>query len=408
MIKEIMSAHLRNDYQRQNFDSFLKKVGFGYKRPTIHIAGTNGKGSTAKYIASIYKSAGYKVGLFCSPYLNEINEMISINDQIISDDEFVSIYEEYAKIIKKYNLSEFEVETFICFVYFERNNVDIAVVECGMGGELDATNIYDSILCIITSVSLEHTNFLGRSVSEITQQKCGIFRPMVPVLIGDLAEESKTVVVSECRLNKCELFVVEKPNNVSNTWDGSIFSYLSYKNIKIKSPANYSVFDACLAIKACLILASQFPIKDEHIYNGLSNVTMPCRFDVISKKPLIIIDGGHNPEAVENLVKSLQNLDNFAQIHTIIACFKDKNIENILNTIAVESSSLTLTTFDHPRARKEEDYFLYLNDYKFEENHIDLINKIIAENPEDIILITGSLAFAALVEREFKDGILKK
>ena len=134
------------DYQRENFDNFLSKIKFSYNVPSIHITGTNGKGSTATYIASMYAANGYKVGLFTSPFFNEPNEMISINGKNISDDDFMAIYSQYKKEIEKFDLSAFEIQAFVAFCYFQNNKCDIAVIECGMGGLIDATNVFTPIL----------------------------------------------------------------------------------------------------------------------------------------------------------------------------------------------------------------------------------------------------------------------
>ena len=166
----------RDDYQRENFDGFLLKVGFKYNVPSIHIAGSNGKGTTANYLANIYRAHGLKVGLFTSPYLNNVNEMININGVDITDDEFVSAIKDNEKLFNKYSLSPFEIQTFIALSYFEKKQCDLAIIECGMGGEIDATNIFNPIASIITSISLEHTAFLGRSLCEIAYQKAGIIK----------------------------------------------------------------------------------------------------------------------------------------------------------------------------------------------------------------------------------------
>ena len=142
------------DYQRANFDSFLESISFSFNVPSIHITGTNGKGSTATYIACVYTANSYKTGLFRSPFLFEPNEMISIDGKYISDDDFFNIYNKYKKQIERYNLSAFEIQTFVALTYFTENKCDVAVIECGLGGLIDATNIFKPILSIITTVSL--------------------------------------------------------------------------------------------------------------------------------------------------------------------------------------------------------------------------------------------------------------
>lgn len=398
-LSNVIETRSGSDYQRDNFDDFLRKIKFSFNLPAIHIAGTNGKGSTAAYIASIYQKAGYKVGLFSSPSLYEINESIKINDVQISDDDLKDIVLERKKEISKYELSSFEVLTFVAFEYFKNNNCDICVIECGMGGETDATNIFVPVLSIITSVSLEHTTFLGKSISEIALQKAGIIKEEIPVLLGNIPEEAVDVIANVSKENNSKIYSVSESHQPTLTNEGYTFSYLTFTDITIKSHAYYSVADACIAIDAIEILRNQFSVSDEDIKAGLANVVMPCRYETLKGDSLTIIDGGHNPEAFENLAKSLQKANYSQQIHVLLACFKDKNLIQMLSVIGAVADSITLTTFDHPRAREESDYFLYVNDYKFYQDPVEAYRALKEEFPEDIILITGSLAFAAYMKK---------
>ena len=393
------------DYQRENFDNFLSQINFHYDIPSIHITGTNGKGSTANYIASMYIANGYKVGLFTSPFFDEPNEMISINDEKISDDDFMAIYDEHKKEIEKYDLSAFEIQTLVALTYFQNNKCDIAVIECGMGGLIDATNVFTPILSIITSVSLEHTDYLGYSISEIAFQKAGIIKDEVPVLLGDLPEEAITVILKKAKECKSKMFYLGHYVNKEYLPDGFSFDYGEIKGLKIKSIADYSVNDACLALEAIYTLKDMFIYDEEKIKQGLASISIPCRLEIVNKQPRVIVDGAHNPEAIDALCKNtIHNVTDGKPIHVVFACFRDKNLGNMLSSLGAITDDLTMTTFDHPRARKEEEYFLFLGDYKFEEDAKALIRNKMNEFPEDVILVTGSLAFAALVRRWFRMG----
>ena len=402
-IRELVDVRDGTDYQRDNFDTFLKKNKFSFDLPAIHIAGTNGKGSTANYIASIYKQAGYKVGLFTSPELYEINEMISVNGEKISDEQIEEIILDKKKEINKNNLSIFEILTYVALTHFINQKCDISIIECGMGGETDATNIFIPILSIITSVSLEHTSFLGKSISEIALNKAGIIKDDVPVLIGDLPEDAISVISEESKDRGSKIFAVSEPHQPKRDDEGYIFSYGTHYDLRIQSRALYSVGDACLAIDAVEILKGEFPVSEENIHNGLSSVSMECRMDILKNDPLTIIDGAHNPEAFEKLSKSLQKGGFNSNIHVLLASFKDKNIIQMLSIIGSIADSITLTTFDHPRARKEEDYFLFTSDYEFIDNPIDAYHKLKELYSEDIILVTGSLAFAAYMKKRLSN-----
>lgn len=393
------SLNQRDDYQRDNFEKFLKKVSFSYNIPSIHIAGSNGKGSTATYLAHIYQEAGYKVGLYTSPFFYEMNEMIEINGEKIKDEEVIKYIDEYKKEIEKYHLSSFELETFIALTYFKDKKIDIAIIECGMGGMVDATNIFTPVLSIITSVSLEHTMFLGSSIYEVATQKAGIIKEDIPCLIGELLEEAENSISNYARDMNSKLTRVGETFNIQYVDDGVTFNYQNLKDIYLPSFALFACYDASIAIEATSILQDKFPVSEDNIRNGLKKSKMMNRMEIIKEKPLIIIDGGHNPEAIEKLEQAISRKYGDKNIHIVFACFKDKNIASILPSLSLLTSDITLTTFDHVRARKEEDYFLFGEDYKFNPNYLEVINNLISTYPDDLILVTGSLAFAGVVRR---------
>lgn len=402
---ELFLKYQRSDYQRDNFDKFLKKVSFHFAVPAIHIAGTNGKGSTASFLSHIYQKQGYKVGLFTSPYFDHVNEMIKIGDNSIPDEDIKNYIDKYDAFFSKYNLSSFEVQTFIALTYFQDQKVDLAVIECGMGGEEDATNIFTPILSIITSVSLEHTEYLGTTVSEIAFNKAGIIKSKVPVLVGKLDEEALIVISDVAKRNSSILYQVDDfhfEKLINNA--GYQFSYTPYKYLYINFPSLYSIQDACLAIEAVKILGDRFPIGYEHLLDGLKENKWPARMEIVQHKPLVIIDGAHNPEGIQKLVESMEKLCNNSIIHVVFACFKDKNIENMLSSLNFISNDIVLTSFPHHRARTEENYFLYLQDYKYIDDYHLAIKEMINNYPDDVILITGSLAFAALARKMFIEG----
>ena len=392
----------KDDYQREDFDDFLKKVNFKYSVPSIHIAGSNGKGSTANYLANIYRAHGLKVGLFTSPALDKVNEMININGENISDEDFISAIKENEKMFTKFGLSPFEIQTFIALNYFQKQCCDLAIIECGMGGEIDATNIFNPILSIITSISLEHTAFLGRSLCEIAYQKAGIIKDEIPVVTGILAEEAINTIVEVTRDKNCTLRTSVEPANVVYVNGGLKFSYMTYKDLRINSAANYSLKDACIAIEAVTALSNVYQISEEELRQGLEATYMPARMEVMKNSPLVIVDGSHNPEGVQNMVISLQNVTQNRDIHVLFACFKDKNIERMISYLGEYAKDITLTTFPNRRSRTMEDYFLYLEDYPFKDDPLAALQELEAQYPDDAILVTGSLAFAAYMKQFIK------
>ncbi len=403
-LSEIIDTRSGYDYQRENFDSFLRKVGFSYSIPSIHITGTNGKGSTAHYIASIYEKAGLKVGLFESPHFYEINELISINGKNISDEDIKKYVNEELKFIKKFNLSPFEIETFVAFKYFQDQKCDVAVIECGMGGALDATNIFTPICSVITSISLEHTSFLGRSISEIAQHKVGIVKPYTPLVIGDFDEEATNVITRACRDIDAPIHSISIPNKVVLSDDGYSFEYQTLTDLHIQSSARYSVIDACYAIETINVLKDMFVVSIDSIKDGLNAVNMPGRLEIVSKSPFVIVDGAHNPEAMKRLVETINGLNSDKPIYTLFACFKDKNFASMLSIIGEISEEVVLTTFDNPRARTYEDYFLFAEDYKFEDDPLLAFKNLVNEHSDALLIVTGSLAFAGVMRKLIKEG----
>ena len=408
MDKHYFDSFRIGDYQRENFDSFLDKIHFSYNVPSIHISGSNGKGSTAHYIAAGFIENGYKTGLFHSPFLFDINEMITINGKPISDDDFMRLLNAHKKEIDKYDLSAFETQVYVALAYFEEQHCDIAVIECGMGGLIDATNIFKPVLSIITSVSLEHTDYLGHTLSEIAYQKAGIIKEKVPVLVGDLQEDALTVVVNTAKENKSEVHYLGHYVNAEYSDKGYSFEYSRYGQVKIQSLMKYSINDCVMALEALTILNDTFKTDPSLVVKGIEKVFMPCRGELYSKEPMIILDGAHNPEAMKNLCeRSIYSITKEKPIHVVFCCFRDKNLGGMLSSLGEITDDLTLTTFDNPRARSVDEYFLFLGDYPFKENAKELIQEKINNFPNDAILVTGSLAFAAYVRDLLEKGEIK-
>lgn len=384
-------------YERDNFDAFLKKIKFNYKVPSIHVTGTNGKGSVVKFLNNIYVDNNYKVATFTSPYFINPLDSISINDKEVSLDKYLAIFNEYVSYFDKYNLSSFEIQSFIALTMFNNEDVDIAIIEVGMGGDIDATNCFEPILSIITRVALEHTSYLGRTISEIAESKAGIIKYKTPVLIGKLVDAAKEVVIDIAKYNKSPIYLLDDYYN--DKYDKDItFTYRPYSDLKLSTKARYQIENATIAIEASNILNNIFPVKEEGIKKALYRFNNDCRFEYIDKN--IIVDGAHNPDAINALMDSLVK-DNIS-FHCLFASFKDKNIDSMLSRINMDAKSITLTTFDHKRARNEDDYLLYLGDYPFKEDYLNALNELKETYKEDIILVTGSLAFAFLVKDTYK------
>ena len=408
-VLDYLQSKNKGNYDRDNYDSFLKKRKFSFSIPSIHITGTNGKGSTATYLAAIYKQAGYKTGLYHSPYSRHPKEMIQINGEEISEEVFNKMVLDNQKDFDKAELSEFEIETYIALSFFQEQKCDIAIIECGMGGEIDATNVFDPILSIITSISLEHTAYLGKSVTEIAESKGGIIKLNVPVLIGNTIKgDALDVLTSIAKDNKTKISTLNEYAFEKLVDDGYTFFYGGYYDLKIPTRATYSIKDACFALEAVSMVKDQFPVSEEAIREALASTKLKGRMEYKMNNPLVIVDGAHNPEAIQTLISDMDKIQENKPIHAVFAAFRDKNVSNMLSDLSVLAQEITLTTFDHPRARREDEYFLYLDEFKFDEDHKQLIQNLIDTYPEDIILVTGSLAFAFLVSEEFDENVYLK
>lgn len=407
--EEIMAYLQQRDltmtrYEREDWDRFVKKIALKIDFPFIHITGSNGKGSTANYLFQIYRAQGYHVALFSKPYYAKVNEMMAVDDKLISDGDFTRIFNLHAKDILDGNLSSFEIETYVAFAYFNERKPDLAIIECGMGGATDSTNLEGSLplLSIITTVSLEHTAFLGRTVSEIALNKAGIVKDKAPVLVGKLEESAENVIRDVAKKKQSDFFLVDDFHNDSYQSPYYRFDYRPYKSLQVLTPAKFQLSNASLAIEATAILQPRFPVNELSIRSGLNTSPLFCRME---RHHNIILDGAHNPEATDALMDSLVPFAAGKPIHVVFACYKDKNIAVELPRLGRDAQDIVLTTFPSPRARNEEDYFLYIGDYPFNGDYRLAIADFMAKYPEDIILITGSLAFAAVARSYIVDEL---
>ncbi|MCQ2741878.1 MAG: hypothetical protein MJ239_01080 [Bacilli bacterium] len=401
--KEYFENHFTQRYERHGFDKFVKDVRLSLNVPCIHVTGTNGKGAFVKFLSDIYRHNGKKVGTFTSPYFYDFNEMIKIDGEEISDDDMERIFLSEKKKITKYELSPFEAQVYIAYRYFNEKKPDLVIIECGMGGAMDATNIrgLEPLLSVITSVSLEHTELLGRSVSEIALSKGGIVKEYRPLLVGKLDENAKTTLEDLCRSLESPFHEVEGYYFEKSDSAGWSFDYRPYKSLYVPCLAKYQVSNACLAVEATKILSQTFPVSEEDVREGLSEETPILHLESIGN---IILDGAHNPEAISALVQDMPTWSEGKPVHVLFASFRDKNIAIEFPVLAKDTASITLTTFDHPRAREQMDYFLYEEDFHYEEDFKKALNDLMTQYPEDIILVCGSLAFASIVRRYLKEG----
>ena len=345
-----------------------ERLGHPEKRlKFIHVAGTNGKGSTSAMLDSILREAGYKVGLYTSPYIRFFNERMRINGESIADGELASLTE-YIKPIAdgmEDSPTEFELITALAFEYFARNNCDIVVLEAGMGGRLDSTNIIDtSVLSIITGIALDHTAFLGDTVEKIAAEKAGIIKHGIPVLYGGDDESASSIIYKRALDMGSEYSRVDykKLNVKSFELSGSSFDFSEHKDLKIRLLGSYQPRNAAIAISAIDILRrSGFEISEENLKNGLAKAKWQGRFEILSKEPLIIFDGAHNPQGIAAAVESIKLYFKEQKACIVTGVLRDKDYTHIAKMLSTVATRAFTFTPDSPRALNAEEYASTLN-----------------------------------------------
>ena len=348
----------------------------------IHVAGTNGKGSFSSMLDCVLREAGYKVGLFTSPYILEFNERIKLDGKNIPDSDLARIVSKVKLVADKMEEkpTEFELITAIGLEYFREQGCDYVVLECGLGGRLDSTNIIKTpVLSVITGIALDHTAFLGDTVEKIAFEKAGIIKENVPVLFcGE--SESATDVISKVAAERGAEFIrpFGEPHVQEATLDGTTFDYLGYDNVKIHLLGAYQVKNARNVISAIQILKRQgLKICDSDVISGLAKAKWPARFEIISRDPLVIFDGGHNPEGVEAAVESVKKYFGDEKLSIITGVMSDKDYNYIASKISEVGIKIYCLTPDNPRALKAEEYAKVFEDLGVEATSFDTVEQAV-------------------------------
>ena len=307
----------------------------------IHIAGTNGKGSIAEILTVIYKEAGYNIGTFTSPGVMDLKERIRINDRMISSQELAELVKKIKPHINKVareleHPTFFEIITAIAFCYFSNKNLDLVVLETGMGGRLDATNVVDSMISVITNVGLDHTEYLGDTIEEIAKEKAGIIKPKQKVITAAQKAVVLETLEEKAAKEKAELINI----NQKYFWEKTDFNHknqsfnlkgpdCTLNNLKISLLGRYQILNTVTALAVIEELNKMFYVSEKDIRKALIHITWPGRLEVVKEKPLIILDGSHNLEGIKNLNKEL-NRFKYSKLIILISIFSDKNIKNMI------------------------------------------------------------------------------
>ncbi|HZJ89793.1 MAG TPA: Mur ligase family protein [Bacilli bacterium] len=386
------------NYARKNYDLFLSEIEPIKFKKSIHIAGTNGKGSTAMFLFEMFRAAGYKTALYISPHFKVHNELARVNDQYIPDSFIKEVIVKHLTAIEKYQLSFFEVMTFVSFKYFESEDVDVAIIEAGLGGLIDATNIFTPTISVITNIHKDHIVEIGPDISDIARHKAGIIKPGVPVVIGVRNEELIKIIERVAGEKKSPIITKTKAvGQIFKDVDSMTFVWQE-KTYELNSGAVYETSNAAMALETIMYLTANniIPIGNKEIKKGLKNAKMPARYTIVSKKPLVIVDGAHNMHGIRALIASVKALGH-KQIKVVYAAFYEKEILRILDFFKTEELDVTLTTFEHERASKS----FPIAKFPFEQDYKEAIAKAIKENEKSVVVICGSLYFASLVLEDY-------
>jgi dihydrofolate synthase/folylpolyglutamate synthase len=398
--------------------ALLEKVDHPEKKvPTIHIAGTNGKGSTVTYLRCLLEELGLTVGTFTSPYIEAFNERIAINGNGISDDQLIYYVEKYQSLVEELDqqpavtgITEFETLTVMALDYFYEQKVDVAIVEVGLGGLLDSTNVVEPILTAITTIGKDHTEILGETLAEIAYQKAGIIKETVPVVTGNIGTEAMAVIEKIAETKHSKMYQYDKDYQVhylhpDQQW-GEVFDFYGApgKLPKLKVPllGRHQTENAAVAIQLFYLYCMQkhLPFQERDVYHGLSQAQWPARMERVNEEPLIVLDGAHNDHAMRRLAENLKKEFPDKQIHILFSSLASKNIREMISYLrTVPNAHLYLTSFDYPRAVDLTKLEGFANDQTeivslWQFGLGEILEKM---SSDDLLLVTGSLYFVSQV-----------
>ena len=392
------------------------------KLKIIHVAGTNGKGSTTAMITSMLKGCGYKVGMYTSPFLEEFEERIQINGENIPKEKLAQLITKikYAvdKVIEEgYNHpTEFEIITVLMFLYFATEEVDFAVVEVGLGGRLDSTNVITPILSVITSISFDHTNLLGNTLEEIAAEKAGIIKSCIPTVIYPQEEMAERVISSKCQELDSKLYKINKEDAklINIIKEDKIYQQVKVKlddeyDVKLPLLGEHQILNLAVALKALEVIKDKAPkLNRESIVKSLATVRWNGRLEIMSNSPYVVIDGAHNIQGITQLDKNIKKYFEYKDMYLILGILADKDVEDMVKVITPKAKKVFTVTPNSMRAETAEELLEEVkkynesceayNDYKNAfEDALKLCKK------DDLLLISGSLYMIGEMR-----GIIKK
>ena len=405
-------------FNLERMNSFMMRLDnpqFNY--PVIHVAGTKGKGSTCALISNALLMAKYKVGFYSSPHLSDYTERIRINNKYISRREFTRIIEIMKPVIESIpEISTFEITTAIAFLYFSFQKIDIAVVEVGLGGRLDATNIVFPLISVITSISKDHTKILGKTLEKIATEKAGIIKKNTPVIIAPQNKKVLDLLIQNAKEKKSHFIDVSKQYKyeiISFSLEKQIFWISNdQKKLRIELPllGLHQIENAMTSIAALdQINELGWHISDKNIQAGFSKVKWPGRFEVISRRPMVIVDSAHNVDSVRKLLRTINTYLINKKIILIFGASEDKDIQGMLKILKPRMGKIILTNSEHPRAIPVEKLLHIIDDKSTNiegSPSIKVAIKLALKYYDDdsVIIGAGSIFLASAIRDIWKKG----
>lgn len=346
----IIEQRKNRGYGLDHFKQYMASLGNPQNRlRSIHIAGTNGKGSTTNDIRSILQAAGYKVGSFTSPFMITHLDRIRINNQDIREEAFLGITNRYYDSWMEWDLSMFEIDMCIAVFYYLEEQVDFCVFETGLGGRKDATNILQPLVSVITNIGMDHMEFLGDTLEKIAKEKAGIVKEGIDLITAEDKECCLQVFQKHTASAHAQCIKIGEISNIQETADGLSFDYGNVKDVALFGKARYQCRNAALAIEVCLYLQRQGHIRltEVQLRTGLHQAVWIGRFETISKEPLIILDGAHNADGIHALCETLKQMED---VQVLFSVLKDKNFEAMLQELETVCGEILVVPFYNERA----------------------------------------------------------
>lgn len=413
----------------ERFTEFCRRLGdpqTAFK--SVHVAGTNGKGSTTAMIASILQAAGYKVGMYVSPYVHDIRERVQVNGHMISEEDFVRLLESMIPCAEELaatdlgHPTEFEFKTALAFLYYAEQNVDFAVLEVGLGGRLDATNIVDPMVSVITSIALDHTDRLGTTMAEIAFEKAGIIKSHGQIVTAVTDPQAFEVISRVSREQESVLWRVYPTDDTGARFDALpvgredeyappvprpvparrkphltvVGVYGTYEGIQVGMRGEFQYANAATAIGAIEVLMTEdFDVPEDAIRAGLRDAYMPGRLEVVHTNPTVVLDGAHNSAAASTLISTIEAEFEYERLILVMGMVQGHSVEEVVGILVPHADVLIATAASTPRALPAESIAQVAQGYAAEIEVVEPVGAAVHRaleiaGPRDLILVSGS------------------